>query len=167
MRDEGKPRDTDATVEDRADPGDSPTFEDLAFRQAGDRSAEAREEQASDRGTAAIAVGAPEPEDETKQAEPAEADKGEQTTPLFDEEATGTYRQRWQDVQSRFVDDPRKAVTEADVLVADLMQTLAKTFADERARLEETWTQGGNASTEELRIALQRYRSFFGRLLSV
>jgi hypothetical protein len=175
MSDERTRDKSDTTVEDRPDESDRQAFEDLAFREKADQSpdqptdtAKVEPEQPSERrGTAAMAaVQMAEPAGERKRAESASGDEDEKTTPLFDEQATNTYRQRWQEVQSRFVDDPRKAVTEADVLVADLMQTLAKTFADERAGLEETWKQGGNASTEDLRIALQRYRSFFGRLLS-
>jgi hypothetical protein len=76
------------------------------------------------------------------------------------------FRARWTDVQHSFVDAPRQAVEQADGLVAELMQHLAKTFADERGRLEGQWDQGGDASTEDLRTAFQRYRSFFERLLT-
>jgi hypothetical protein len=81
-------------------------------------------------------------------------------------EATG-FRDRWQDVQVDFVDDPRVAVERADALVAELMQQLAREFTRERDALEKQWSGGGQASTEDLRLALQRYRSFFSRLLSV
>jgi hypothetical protein len=76
------------------------------------------------------------------------------------------FRARWTDVQHGFVDAPRQAVEQADGLVAELMQHLAKTFADERGRLEGQWDQGGDVSTEDLRTAFQRYRSFFERLLT-
>jgi len=76
------------------------------------------------------------------------------------------FRARWTDVQHGFVDAPRQAVAQADGLVAELMQHLAKTFADERGRLEGQWDQGGDVSTEDLRTAFQRYRSFFERLLT-
>jgi len=69
-------------------------------------------------------------------------------------------------VQNGFVDEPRRAVEEADMLVAELMQHLAKSFADERGRLEGQWDRGDEVSTDELRVAFQRYRAFFGRLLS-
>jgi hypothetical protein len=72
---------------------------------------------------------------------------------------------RWTDLQARFVDAPRDAVGEADTLVAELMKHLAETFAHERADLEGQWSSGENVSTEELRVALTRYRSFFDRLL--
>ena len=69
-------------------------------------------------------------------------------------------------MQHGFVDAPRQAVEHADGLVAEVMQHLAKTFADERSRLEGQWDQGGDVSTEDLRTAFQRYRSFFERLLT-
>jgi hypothetical protein len=87
--------------------------------------------------------------------------------PLFPERELGDFRQRWQTVQVGFVDDPRNAVKGADELVASLMQRLAQVFADERGKLEHEWDKGENVSTEDLRVALQRYRSFFDRLLSV
>jgi hypothetical protein len=76
------------------------------------------------------------------------------------------FRARWTDVQHGFVDEPRQAVEQADGLVAELMQHLAKTFADERGRLEGQWDQGDDVSTEDLRTAFQRYRLFFERLLT-
>jgi hypothetical protein len=86
--------------------------------------------------------------------------------PLLPGEATGEFRDRWESIQTGFVDEPRRSVEQADGLVAELMQRLAGTFADERSRLESQWDRGDEASTEELRVALQRYRSFFDRLLS-
>jgi hypothetical protein len=77
-----------------------------------------------------------------------------------------SFRARWTDVQHGFVDAPRQAVAQADGLVAELMQHLAKTFADERGRLEGQWDQGDDVSTEDLRTAFQRYRLFFERLLT-
>ncbi len=73
---------------------------------------------------------------------------------------------RWKDIQAEFVDEPRKAVQEADALVAELMQRLAAMFAGERAGLEERWAGGNRVSTEDLRQGLRRYRSFFERLLA-
>ena len=77
------------------------------------------------------------------------------------------FRTRWNEVQTGFVDEPRKAVEQADGLVAELMKRLAEGFANERATLEKHWHEGNDVSTEDLRQALQRYRSFFDRLLSV
>lgn len=87
-------------------------------------------------------------------------------TPLFSEAAVGELRGRWTDVQTGFVDEPRRAVEEADKLVAAVMQQLAEGFANERANLEKQWDRGDNISTEDLRVAMQRYRSFFDRLLN-
>lgn len=78
-----------------------------------------------------------------------------------------SFRNRWHDIQGGFVDEPRKAVEQADELVASVIQRLAQVFADERAKLEGDWSQGRDVSTEDLRQALRRYRSFFDRLLSV
>ena len=91
----------------------------------------------------------------------------EKPTPLFPEnEATG-FRSRWTEIQSAFVDEPRRAVEQGDALVADVIKRLATSFADERSKLEGQWGRGDNVSTEDLRVALQRYRAFFDRLLSV
>lgn len=86
--------------------------------------------------------------------------------PLLPADAGEDFRDRWQEIQVGFVDEPQQAVREADGLVAELMQTLAGTFADERARLEGEWERGAQVSTEDFRQALQHYRSFFQRLLS-
>ena len=73
---------------------------------------------------------------------------------------------RWRDIQGQFVDDPRHAVQQADSLVADMMERITRTFAGERERVESRWSRGDDVSTEDLRQALQRYRSFFERLLA-
>jgi hypothetical protein len=96
----------------------------------------------------------------------AEPDEQKTRQPLFAGEDADRFRDQWQEIQGRFVDDPRSAVEEGDSLVATLMQRLAETFADERANLEKQWDGEGDVSTEDLRVALQRYRSFFDRLLS-
>jgi hypothetical protein len=89
------------------------------------------------------------------------------TTPLFPENELSDLKGRWDGIQQGFVDQPRKAVEEADNLVAQTMKRLADVFAQERAGLEGQWDRGDNVSTEDLRVALQRYRSFFQRLLAV
>ncbi|GGR18770.1 hypothetical protein GCM10010497_21040 [Streptomyces cinereoruber] len=76
------------------------------------------------------------------------------------------YRERWREIQGRFVDDPREAVHSADELVADVMKTLAEAFADHKHTLEGQWSEGRDADTEDLRVALREYRSFFNRLLT-
>ena len=86
--------------------------------------------------------------------------------PLLDGAETEGFRGRWTDVQTGFVDAPRRSVEQADALVAELMQHLAKSFADERNRLESQWDRGEDIPTDDLRTAFQRYRSFFERLLS-
>ena len=100
---------------------------------------------------------------ETKRGS-AEVDK---TTPLFPENETANYRNRWTEIQGAFVDEPRHAVEQADALVAEVVKRLASSFADERSKLEGQWGRGDDVSTEDLRVALQRYRAFFDRLLSV
>ena len=87
-------------------------------------------------------------------------------TPLFSQTDVGDLRERWTDVQTGFVDEPRHAVEEADELVAAVMPRLAEGIANERANLEKQWGRGDNVSTEDLRVAMQRYRSFFDRLLN-
>lgn len=88
-------------------------------------------------------------------------------TPLLASDVVTKLQSQWTDIQAGFVDEPRQAVERADGLVADAIKRLAETFANERAQLEGQWDRGGDVSTEDLRQALQRYRSFFSRLLSV
>ncbi|WP_433270298.1 hypothetical protein ACQPZF_09370 [Actinosynnema sp. CS-041913] len=87
--------------------------------------------------------------------------------PLFTADEADGYQGEWRALQADFVDDPRDAVQRADELVAQVIQSLATTFAEHKRSLEGQWQQGGQADTEELRLALRRYRSFFDRLLSV
>lgn len=91
---------------------------------------------------------------------------GSLNAPLLSEIEVNELRTRWSGIQAEFVDEPRRSVEQADQLVATAMQRLAEGFANERASLEKQWDSGDNVSTEELRIALQRYRAFFGRLLN-
>ena len=87
--------------------------------------------------------------------------------PIFDEGEAAELRRSWDRIQAGFVDEPRRAVEDADHLVAGTMKRLAETFANERAGLESQWDRGDDVSTEDLRVALQRYRAFFGRLLAI
>jgi hypothetical protein len=87
--------------------------------------------------------------------------------PLFSGSEANELRGKWDAIQVGFVDEPRRAVEQADSLVAGTMKRLAEIFADERKKLENQWDKGENVSTEDLRLALRRYRSFFSRLLSV
>jgi hypothetical protein len=91
----------------------------------------------------------------------------DKSTPLFPENEATNFRNRWTEIQAAFVDEPRRAVEQGDALVADVIKRLASSFADERSKLEGQWGRGDNVSTEDLRVALQRYRAFFDRLLSV
>ena len=91
----------------------------------------------------------------------------QETGPLFSGNEANELRAQWDAIQVGFVDEPRGAVKQADNLVAGTMKCLAEVFAAERSKLEGQWDQGENVSTEDLRIALRRYRSFFSRLLSV
>ncbi len=75
--------------------------------------------------------------------------------------------ERWREIQTRFVDEPRASVEDANVLVAELVDRLVSSFTAERSRLEAQWDRGEDVTTEELRLVLQRYRSFFGRLLEL
>lgn len=92
--------------------------------------------------------------------------RDEQLAALFAEDAAERFRSRWDAVQSGFVDDPKQAVRQADELVSEVISTLSTTFSNERAKFEADLS-GESASTENLRIALRRYRSFFQRLLSL
>jgi hypothetical protein len=99
---------------------------------------------------------------ETEVQEP----ESEVREPLLPSDESGRLRDQWLGIQSSFVDEPRRSVQEADALVADVMQRLAASFASERQQLEGQWDRGDDVSTEDLRVALTRYRSFFDRLLS-
>jgi hypothetical protein len=90
-----------------------------------------------------------------------------EATPLFPDDQLHDLQTRWDEIQTSFVDEPRSAVESADSLVAQTMKQLAEAFSRERANLEHQWDSGENISTEDLRVAFQRYRSFFRRLLSL
>jgi hypothetical protein len=107
------------------------------------------------------------PSGENPQSISFEARNPSDAAPLFPNNELEELRNRWSGVQTAFVDEPRRAVEQADGLVAAAMKHLAEVFAEERSKLEQQWDSGDNVSTEDLRIALQRYRSFFQRLLSI
>jgi hypothetical protein len=104
---------------------------------------------------------------QSAQAANSDARNASDAAPLFPNNELDELRSRWNSVQGAFVDEPRRAVEQADGLVASAMKRLAEVFAQERSNLEQQWDRGDNVSTEDLRIALQRYRSFFQRLLSI
>jgi hypothetical protein len=85
---------------------------------------------------------------------------------MYSDDQLHDFRSRWDQIQAGFVDEPRAAVERADGLVADAISKLAEGFARTRAQLEEQWKRGDQASTEDLRLALRHYRSFFTRLLN-
>jgi hypothetical protein len=89
-----------------------------------------------------------------------------QATALLTEDKAASFRARWDTIQASFVDEPRESVEQADALVAEAIKHLAEVFAEERAGLVEQWSRGAEVSTDTLRLGLQRYRSFFQRLLA-
>ncbi|MGA7853530.1 MAG: hypothetical protein WCA15_09405 [Candidatus Acidiferrales bacterium] len=91
----------------------------------------------------------------------------EERVALFAPSESSELRARWDSIQVGFVDEPRKAVQEADALVSETMKRLADIFGDERQKLEQQWDRSEDISTEDFRLALRRYRSFFGRLLAI
>ncbi|MGH2886886.1 MAG: hypothetical protein ACRDPA_30040 [Solirubrobacteraceae bacterium] len=146
---------------------------ELADRETGDPEALSAEPRRADASAGDVDLqsprGVPEEKTPASPAGPSHSAAGNGAgngAPLLPEELSVTFQERWEEVQTRFVDEPRGAVEEADGLVANLMQQLAEGFAQERERLEAQWGRGEDISTEDLRIALQRYRSFFQRLLS-
>ena len=84
---------------------------------------------------------------------------------LLNREESEHFRTRWNEIQGKFVDEPRSAVKQADALVSEVVQQITQMFANEHSSLESQWNQGNDVSTEDLRKALQRYRSFFNRLV--
>jgi phage-related protein len=106
----------------------------------------------------------PSSEHDRPQADSTEADS---ELSLFGETEMSGFRARWNDVQAGFVDDPKQCVQTADALVSEVVDQLTTGFSEARARMEAQWARGEDASTEDLRVALKRYREFFQRLLSV
>jgi hypothetical protein len=154
-------RDAPADVRPRDLTDEEPRREDLAAQEGRDDAV--GEHRPSDQRPATTAVGAA-----AAEAAPDSRTAGAASTtgPLLATEDAEGFRARWTDIQTSFVDAPRRAVEHADALVAEVMQHLASTFADERGRLEGQWDRGDDVPTDHLRDAFQRYRSFFERLLS-
>ena len=86
---------------------------------------------------------------------------------LLPKERCDELRSRWNTIQTSFIDEPRRAVNDADALVLAATKQLSDAFTDRRNQLEKQWSRGDEVSTEELRLALQQYRSFFARLMSL
>lgn len=97
----------------------------------------------------------------------ASATGADRPAPLYSPEEAQRLREQWGAVQASFVDEPRRAVEQADNLVAVALKHLAEAFAQQRSGLEGQWDRGDAVSTEDLRLVLQQYRSFFDRLLSI
>ena len=119
--------------------------------------------------TADLASASPRTEEQvpTRFMPPAEAHAADdEMAAVFSPDEVNHLRPMWNAIQTKFIDEPRKSVEEADGLVASTIKRLAESFATERANLESQWGKGGDVSTEDLRLALRRYRSFFDRLLS-
>lgn len=95
------------------------------------------------------------------------ATAADETAQLFTGEEVDRFRTEWRGLQSDFVDSPQDAVQHADQLVAQVIQSLTTTFADQKRSLEGQWGEGEQVETEELRVALRQYRAFFDKLLTV
>ena len=87
--------------------------------------------------------------------------------PLLARDVTQDLHSQWDRIQAGFVDEPRAAVKQADELVEHAIKRLSESFSEARSTLERQWDRGEDVSTEDLRQALRKYRSFFERLLSV
>ena len=117
----------------------------------------------------------PEPEQRAQaEAQPVENrtaastnDQMEEMEALFEQEESEKFRTQWLNIQGKFVDNPRESVREADELVASVLKSVTMSFHNRRTSLEQQWNSGSNISTEDLRLALKRYRSFFDRLLTL
>jgi hypothetical protein len=115
---------------------------------------------------APVATPTPEPKAERAARDASAASAAEERAALFSEHDASDLKRRWSDIQAGFIDEPRRAVEHADSLVADVMKRLTDGFANERGSLGRQWGGGDKITTEDLRVALRRYRSFFDRLLS-
>src|SRR3990172_6976663 len=126
---------------------------------------EEKREQQMDRVEHMEAIAENRTEEEIRESQPSVMEK--EFVPLLEEGEAEEFRSRWQDIQTEFVDDPRHSVENADELVARVINSITENFASERTSLEDQWNRGKEASTEDLRIAMMRYRSFFTRLLTL
>ena len=139
-------------------------LDDEMMQEANEPDSEARPTSEEDGRSRAVAADAQQLVDEAE-ISPAQADDDERA-PLLPGDEAERFRRRWEDLQTAFVDQPRQTVDEANKLVGALMQQLTEGFSKERSSLESQWDSGEDVSTEDLRVALTRYRSFFNRLLS-
>ncbi|MDK9495605.1 hypothetical protein QEZ40_006633 [Streptomyces katrae] len=145
-------------------PGEAAASADTGTDTGTDGGVDGGADTGADRGDGTAGEGLAGRDDEPLAKEPEEPDAGD-GQPLLAAGDAERYRIEWAEIQGRFVDDPKDAVTSADSLVAEVMQNLAGTFAAHKQDLEGQWRSGDRVPTEELRMALQHYRSFFNRLL--
>jgi hypothetical protein len=147
---------------------DEPGIPTSEARRMNDETTTVAPEPAPAADTAAPSADTAAPNAEAPEAEPPSA-KHESSAEelLFAGDDLAELRARWAGVQAAFVDDPKDCVQKADVLVSDLVEQLTTGFTQARSRLEEQWSRGEEASTEDLRLALMHYREFFERLLAV
>ena len=106
------------------------------------------------------------PEHQTRTTTPSGTTE-EELAPLFEDEEAKKFRSRWLAIQSKFVDDPGGSVKQADDLVSDVIKSVTMNFSNRRVALEKQWNAEEKTSTEDLRMAIKRYRSFFDRLLTL
>jgi hypothetical protein len=125
--------------------------------------AQAEPVPAGDESTSRTQTQAPDTRSETSAA----STESSSEESLFASDDLSGLRSHWDEVQAAFVDDPQQCVQRADALVAQVVEQLTTGFSEARARLEAQWARGEEASTEDLRLALKRYREFFQRLLAV
>jgi hypothetical protein len=117
--------------------------------------------------TSAQGAGVPANPDAREDMEARENRDNEANRPLFPSHQCTTLEKEWQAIQANFVDSPRDSVKQADALVTKTIDILSSSFGEMRGSMERTWEKDGDVSTEELRLAMQNYRSFFHRLLSI
>ena len=95
------------------------------------------------------------------------AHQAENAQSLLPKQQCEELRSRWDTIQTSFIDEPRRAVKDADALVLAAAKHLTDAFTEQRNQLEKQWSRGDEVSTEDLRLALQQYRAFFSRLMSL
>jgi len=143
------------------------TTSDMDRGQLTQGSAPRTEPEFSETGAAAAPLDEPAREPIREQPVESTPTPGATDQTLFGDNELSDFHSRWTQVQAAFVDDPRDCVQKADSLVSDVVDRLTAGFAQARSGLEEQWSRGEQVSTEDLRLALQRYRDFFERLLAV
>jgi hypothetical protein len=99
--------------------------------------------------------------------EPQPQPQGSESQLVLSKPQADEFRERWNTIQTAFIDEPRRSVKDADALVVDATKQISDAFASRRAQLEKQWSRGDEVSTEDLRVTLQQYRTFFSRLLSI